>query len=85
MGASDNDSIKGNSVAIETSSVETPKEKHSTLIGGQNLDLTVTEFDNAAARGRENEVSSSVWEDVKASPWAIFWCFVVSMCVIMEG
>ncbi|KAB5531403.1 maltose permease MAL31 [Coniochaeta sp. 2T2.1] len=39
-------------------------------------------------RAREHievEHSLSLWEAIKSCPMAIFWCLMVSMCVIMEG
>lgn len=57
----------------------------------------VTHIDRAATFSITNEVATDAqdsvaiehsltpWQAIKAYPMAVFWCFVVSTCVVMEG
>ena len=52
------------------SHVEAPEKPSKALI------------DNAAI-GSQIEHELSAWEAIKAYPVAVFWCLMVSMCVVM--
>lgn len=49
------------------------------------LDMTVTQMEVAAEENAKKEVEQTIWQSVKACKWGLFWCFSVSLCVIMEG
>ncbi|MCO5565980.1 hypothetical protein L7F22_019655 [Adiantum nelumboides] len=49
------------------------------------LDMTVTQMEVAAEENAKKEVEQTIWQSAKACRWGLFWCFTVSMCVIMEG
>jgi len=53
-----------------TNHVETPVQPSKTLV------------ENAAI-GSQIEHELPAWEAIKAYPVAMFWCLVVSMCVVM--
>ncbi|KAJ9477274.1 putative Maltose permease MAL31 (putative) [Pseudozyma hubeiensis] len=52
---------------------------------GPTLVMTVTELNEGALESKQKEVNASIWESVQACKMGIFWCFCVSLCVIMEG
>lgn len=52
---------------------------------GPTLVMTVTELNEGAQQSAKKELEASVWQSVKDCKWGLFWCFVVSLCVIMEG
>ncbi len=47
--------------------------------------MTVTELNEGAKQSAQKEIEASIWQSVKACKTGLFWCFVVSLCVIMEG
>lgn len=49
------------------------------------LDMTVTQMEVAAEENAKKEVEQTIWQSVKECKAGLFWCFAVSMCVIMEG
>jgi hypothetical protein len=49
------------------------------------VDETLEVLDARAAEATEAEHALSPLQAVRAYPMAIFWSFMVSMCVIMEG
>lgn len=52
---------------------------------GPTLVMTVTELNEGAKQSAQKEIEASIWQSVKACKTGLFWCFVVSLCVIMEG
>lgn len=42
-------------------------------------------LDDYAQGGVKNEHDMTPMEAIKSHPMAVFWCLVVSMCVVMEG
>lgn len=42
-------------------------------------------LDEYAKDGVKVEHEMGAWEAVKSHPMALFWCLMVSMCVVMEG
>lgn len=48
-------------------------------------DMTGDGLEAIARDGNELEHVMTTLETVKAYPMAIFWCVMVSMCVVMEG
>lgn len=52
---------------------------------GPTLVMTVTELNEAANHNLQKEQEETVWESIKRCKTGLFWCFMVSMCVIMEG
>lgn len=52
----------------------------------QSDDISKPELVEVRAREHiEVEHSLSLWQAIQSCPMAIFWCLMVSMCVIMEG
>lgn len=48
---------------------------------GSDVNTKVIVEDAAVMSRVEHELSA--WEAIKAYPMAVFWCLVVSMCVVM--
>ena len=55
------------------------------IAGGLGVDETLEYLDARAAEATEAEHALTPLQAIKAYPMAIFWSFMVSMCVIMEG
>ncbi|KAK9482505.1 general substrate transporter [Lipomyces starkeyi] len=50
-----------------------------------DADLYSEQLNQNVEVGIESEDTMALWKAIKAYPMAIFWCLVVSMCVVMEG
>lgn len=63
------------------------EKKDDAAIQAQHVDdpMVLDKVEAAAKAANEVAHEQSLWDAVKAFPMAIFWCLMVSMCVIMEG
>lgn len=63
------------------------EKKYDAAIQAEHVDDPIVSAKVEAAAKAATEVAHelSLWDAVKAFPMAIFWCLMVSMCVIMEG
>ena len=49
------------------------------------LDMAASDVADAAEEHKHAEMDQSIWQAVRSCKMGLFWCFLVSMCVIMEG
>lgn len=71
---------KMSSEKVSTEKVATFDTEASPVLG-----MTITQLEVAAEENTRKEVEQTIWQSVKSCKRGLFWCFMVSLCVIMEG
>lgn len=65
------------------------KTRDEELAKGASVEqMSMSREDSLLAEAEESRVIAhglTRWQAIKVYPNALFWCFMVSMCVIMEG